>query len=76
VDADEVTPTRTEYHSEDGYSGYRADFTFSRRIDRWWLGGFIRYDSLQDSVVTDSPLVTANETLMAGISLVWIIGER
>jgi MipA family protein len=76
VDSSEVTAERAEYSAATGYSGMRLDFTFSRRIQKWWLGGFIRYDDLRGSEIEDSPLVTDNTSWTAGLSLAYIISER
>jgi MipA family protein len=76
VDSSEVTAQRAEYTAATGYSGMRLDFTFSRRIQKWWLGGFIRLDDLNASEIEDSPLVTDNSNLTAGLSLAYILSER
>jgi outer membrane scaffolding protein for murein synthesis (MipA/OmpV family) len=76
VAAHEVTPQRSEYTADSGYSGFRFDFSYSRRIDKWWLGGFFRYDNLDGSEIESSPLVSENESFSAGISLGYIISER
>jgi MipA family protein len=76
VDSTEVTAQRAEYRSDSGSSGQRFDFTFSRRIQRWWLGGFIRYDNLNGSEIEDSPLVTDPVNWTTGLSLVYVISER
>lgn len=76
VDSSEVTANRAEYTADAGYSGMRLDFTYSRRIQEWWLGGFVRYDNLDQSVIEDSPLVTNNSSWTAGISLAYIISEH
>jgi MipA family protein len=76
VDSSEVTAQRAEYTAGTGYSGMRLDFTFSRRIQKWWLGGFIRHDNLTGSEIEDSPLVTDNNSWTAGLSLAYIISEH
>ncbi len=77
VGAEDVTATRAEYQADSGgYHGFRIDFTYSRRIGTFWLGGFIRQDSLSGSVIENSPLVSQHENLTAGISLAWVISEH
>lgn len=71
----DVTATRPAYQAEGGFSGYRTEFSYSRRIGRYWLGGFLRYDSLRGSKVEDSPLVSDPGTWMGGIALAWIFHE-
>jgi len=31
------------YDGDGGFSGYRSEFTYSRRIGQYWLGGFVRW---------------------------------
>ncbi|MFV2031647.1 MAG: MipA/OmpV family protein [Gammaproteobacteria bacterium] len=76
VDAADALPARPAYQAEAGYSGIRADFTYSKRFGAYWLGGFVRYDSLKDSVVEDSPLVTDTTNWMAGIAFGWVFLEK
>lgn len=72
----EVTATRSAYSAQSGYNGFRIDFTYSRRIGKYWLGGFIRHDNLAGSVIEDSPLVSQTQNLTAGVSLAWVISEK
>ncbi len=76
VSSNEVTAERPQFTAEAGYSGLRMDFTYSKRIERWWLGGFIRYDDLSDSEIESSPLVTDSSNWVAGFGLAWIISEH
>lgn len=39
VEEDEATPSRPAYDAQGGYSGFRGEFTFSKRIGTFWLGG-------------------------------------
>jgi MipA family protein len=76
VDSSEVTPERAAYSADSGFSGTRLDFTFSRRIQQWWLGGFVRYDDLSASVIEDSPLVSQPRNWTFGLSLAYVLAER
>lgn len=75
VESDEVTATRSAYNATQGYSGFRTDFTYSRRIQNYWLGGFVRHDSIS-SHIEDSPLVTETSNLTVGIALAWVFSEQ
>ncbi len=75
VEEHESTANRPVYNAKSGYSGFRIDFSYSRRIDNLWLGGFIRHDDIRNSVFEDSPLVTTSSNWMAGIGIAWIISE-
>ena len=75
VSAADATATRPEFSTDGGFSGYRTEFTYSRRIGGYWLGGFLRYDSLRGSKIEDSPLVSETATWMGGIALAWVFHQ-
>lgn len=66
-----VTTKRPAYQADGGYSGMRYTLGLSRRYNGFWLGAFIRYDDLNNAAFGDSPLLTQNHALMAGVSLAW-----
>ena len=76
VNADEVLATRPAYNADAGFSGVRGTFSYSKRFGEFWLGGFVRYDSLSNSVVEDSPLVSDSSAWMAGIAVGWIFSDQ
>lgn len=76
VNADEVLVDRPAYDADGGFSGVRGSFTYSKRFGEFWLGGFVRYDSLSDAVVEDSPLVSESSAWMAGIAFGWIFSDQ
>jgi outer membrane scaffolding protein for murein synthesis (MipA/OmpV family) len=76
VDDADATATRPAYEADGGYSGLRSEFTYSKRIGRYWLGGFIRYDNMNGAVIDDSPLVSDDETWTVGIALAWVFYQR
>jgi outer membrane protein len=76
VDPGDTLPTRPAFQAEAGYSGLRVDFTYSKRFDEYWFGGFIRYDSLNGSVIENSPLVSETSVWMTGIAFTWVFIKR
>jgi len=76
VDSDEATSSRPAYEANGGYSGFRSQFTYSKRIGKFWLGGFLRYDNLSNSKIDDSPLVTETDSWLGGVALVWVFYQR
>ena len=68
-----ATPARPAYQAAGGYSGYRVTLSLSKRFSLFWVGAFTRYDNLHGAVFDDSPLVTQDYSLMAGVGLAWII---
>ncbi len=75
VETGDALPTRPVYDADGGYSGFRATFSYSKRFGQLWLGGFIRYDSLNDAVVEDSPLVSDKDAWLAGIAFGWVFSD-
>ena len=49
--------------------------TLTRRFPRWWVGGFLRYDTLAGSVIEDSPLVRQSDAVSVGLALSWVFRE-
>ena len=76
VDDVDATSSRPAYDADSGYSGYRGEFTYSKRIGNYWLGGFFRYDNLNNSKIDDSPLVTETNSWMGGVALAWVFYQR
>lgn len=75
VNPSEALITRPAYNAGSGYSGFNSSFTFSKRYGQLWLGGFVRYDSLSDAVIEDSPLVSEDDAWLAGIALGWVFSD-
>ena len=76
VSTEDVTSSRPAYDADGGFSGLRSEFTYSKRFGKIWLGGFVRYDSLDNSEVEDSPLILEETSWTGGIALGWVFYER
>lgn len=76
VEPQYATAERPAYRAEKGFSGWRFDFTWSRRLDGYWIGGFLRHDILAGSVIEDSPLVRESRQWMLGFGIAKVFGER
>ena len=63
---------RPEYASRGGFGGWQWVTGASKRFDNWWLGAFVRVDSVKGAVFEDSPLVKKTTTLYGGVSIAWI----
>ncbi len=70
-----ATVTRNAYDADGGYAGWQVLAALSKRFPAYWVGGFVRYDSLRGAVFDDSPLVASDRYLAGGIAIAWIIGE-
>jgi len=70
-----ATPSRPAWSASGGYSGAQFIASLSRRFDKFWLGGFVRYDNLQGAAFVDSPLVKRRHAWAGGLGIAWILGE-
>lgn len=75
VDPGQALPDRPAYQARGGYSGSQFTMALSKRYQRHWVGGFLRYDTLAGAVFDDSPLVRDRGALSAGVAITWIFGE-
>jgi len=75
VSETDATANRPIYNADAGFSGIRSDFTYSKRFGNFHIGGFIRYDSLKNSVIEASPLVTETSTWLTGVVFSWVFRE-
>jgi outer membrane scaffolding protein for murein synthesis (MipA/OmpV family) len=71
----DATPGRPAYTPGGGYAGAEFLAAFSKRYPRYWVGGFVRYDTLRGAAFEPSPLVTSKNYFAAGIAISWILGE-
>ena len=70
-----ATPTRTAYRAASGSAGWQTTLGASRRFGAWWLGGFVRADSVRGAAFEGSPLVTQPQTWSAGIAVSWVFAN-
>jgi outer membrane scaffolding protein for murein synthesis (MipA/OmpV family) len=70
-----ATPERPAFEARGGYAGAQFLAALSKRFPSYWVGGFLRYDSLSGAVFGDSPLVKRNSYVAGGIGIAWIFGE-
>ncbi|MHB8741487.1 MAG: MipA/OmpV family protein [Sulfuricaulis sp.] len=75
VDSVYATPTRPAYSAPGGYSGMQFTTALSKRYPAYWVGAFVRYDSLRGAVYETSPLVRRSHSLYVGVGFAAIIGE-
>ena len=75
VAAQFATPERPAYEASAGYAGMQWIAALSKRYPSYWVGGFVRADTLSGAVFEASPLVRQNESFAAGIAIAWILGK-
>lgn len=70
-----ATADRPAYTAHGGYSGFHVLTSFSKRFPKYWIGAYMRYDSLSGAVFEDSPLVRSKGYWAGGFGIAWMIGE-
>lgn len=75
VDPAFATATRPAYNASGGYAGAQLLTSVSKRFRQYWVGAFARWDTLNNAVFADSPLVRSNHSFAAGVAVAWILGE-
>ena len=75
VTPDQATAQRPAYDPGGGYGGAQFIVALSKRFDRFWVGGYLRHDTLSGAVFADSPLVTSRRYSAGGLGLSWVFSE-
>jgi len=75
VDPAFATTSRPAYNASGGYAGTQFITALSKRYRDFWVGGFARWDTLNNAVFADSPLVKTSQYFAAGVAVAWVIGE-
>jgi outer membrane scaffolding protein for murein synthesis (MipA/OmpV family) len=70
-----ATVDRPAFDAKGGYAGSQFLVSVSKRYPKYWLGAFVRWDSLKGAAFDDSPLVRNENYFAAGIGIAWILGE-
>ncbi len=71
----DATATRPAYAAKGGYGGMQFILGVSRRIEQWWVGAYVRYDSLRGAAFEPSPLVDSNRYVAGGIGISWVFAQ-
>jgi outer membrane protein len=70
-----ATPERPAYQASAGYSGAQILASLSKRYPSYWVGAYVRHDSLAGAVFESSPLVKRNDYWSGGIGMAWMIHQ-
>jgi outer membrane protein len=70
-----ATATRPEFQAHGGYAGTETLAALSKRFPRFWVGAYIRYDSLADASFLDSPLVQTRRYWTGGFGFAYMIRQ-
>ena len=68
-----ATAGRPAYQASGGYAGTQALLSLSRRYPDYWVGAYLRHDTLAGATFADSPLVKRDSYWSAGLGFAWII---
>lgn len=69
-----ATPARPAYAAPGGYAGFQFLAAASRRFPGFWVGAFVRADTLSGAAFEASPLVKSNTYVAAGFAVAWVLG--
>lgn len=75
VDPAYATELRPAYSARGGYAGSQLIGALSKRFPRYWVGGFVKWDSFQGAVFEDSPLLRVSHNFTAGFAISWIFAR-
>jgi MipA family protein len=70
-----ATAQRPTHDASGGYSGAHVLASLSKRFPGFWVGAYVRADSLHGAVFDDSPLIRQNYAVSGGLGIAWMIGE-
>lgn len=69
-----ATPARPAYAAPGGYAGFQFLAAASRRFPGFWVGAFVRADTLSGAAFEASPLVKRDTYVAAGAAIAWVLG--
>jgi outer membrane scaffolding protein for murein synthesis (MipA/OmpV family) len=75
VGAADATAARPRYDAPGGYAGSQFTAAVSKRFQSYWVGAFLRYDTLGGASFEDSPLVQRKNAVSAGVAVTWVFGQ-
>jgi MipA family protein len=70
-----AAPGRPAYEAQGGYAGTQALASLTRRYPKFWIGAYVRHDSLAGASFEASPLVRRDSYWSAGCGIAWMISE-
>lgn len=69
-----ATPTRAAYQARGGYGGMQFIAALSKRYPQYWVGAFVKVDTVRGAVFADSPLIERRNNVSAGFAISMILG--
>jgi outer membrane scaffolding protein for murein synthesis (MipA/OmpV family) len=68
-----ATASRPAYRATGGYAGAQIITALSKRFPRYWVGAYVRADTLSGAAFAGSPLVQRDSYWSAGFGIAWMI---
>jgi MipA family protein len=68
-----ATAGRPAFDAPAGYAGAQTLIALTRRYPNWWIGAYVRHDTLAGASFAASPLVKSDSYWSGGIGIAWII---
>ena len=68
-----ATALRPAYQAVGGYAGTQTTVALSKRFPHFWVGAYVRYDTLSGAAFIDSPLVQSRSYWAGGVGISWMI---
>jgi outer membrane protein len=69
------TAQRPAFNAESGYAGTQLLASLSKRFASFWIGAFVRADTLAGATFEASPLIRQKESYAAGIAVTWVLAR-
>jgi MipA family protein len=75
VAAQYATASRPAYDAPAGYAGAQLLAALTRRYPKYWVGAYVRHDTLAGASFEGSPLVKRTSYWSTGVGVAWMIGQ-
>jgi MipA family protein len=70
-----ATASRPEFQASGGYAGTETLTALSKRFPKFWVGAYMRYDTLAGAAFVDSPLVQRKSYWTGGFGFAWMLKQ-
>jgi MipA family protein len=67
--------SRPQFNAAGGYAGTQTLAALSKRYPKFWVGAYMRYDTLAGAAFVDSPLVQRKSYWTGGFGFSWMIAK-
>jgi len=75
VDAIYARADRPAYSASGGYAGSQFVAALTKRFPKFWMSGFVKWDTLRGAAFETSPLVKSSQFATTGFAITWIFAE-